>query len=1557
MAYKAGDAELVVVPILKDFHKKVRDAVATLPKKHEIEILPKGLGEFTQRVNTALSTAVVPAFEVPIVPEDISRFAHDLDVELQRVTPRAVEVPIVHENLNQFKADLNNDLKSLTGIESVNVKISHELGGFKTALNNDLKALTGIGPVKVPIKAGSLQDFKSDLNARLNTLTGVKAVKVGLEPDTTGFEAAVNTKLAALNATVKVRVEPDFTGFMAAIRAWEATHRPTIRVGIDADRSSLSGMLGSLNGLGGAAGGAAAGLGGFAAMLKVVAALAPTVIGAIGSIGLGLGGLATLAGPAIGGIAVGMSGVTEAFQAGSAAAESAGKDAEAAAKAQEAAARQIEQAERGVVRAERDLADSHKRAQDAQEDLTRARKEATEQIEDLNLQLRSSALDEESALIALERARERLAETSVDPEASALDQREALLGVREAEQRLIEVRERNHDLQEEAAEANRLGVEGSERVRDAKERLTDAEQGVLDAQQQVADAQQQLADAHRAAAEAATTSSAAADKYQQALANLSPEAAEFVTQMRTLGDQWKELRLATQDALFEGLAEKVTAAFTQLGPALETGLTGAASGVNGIITGILDTLMSDQSAFEQWMSGISGFFEALTPGIKAFTSGIVDMGAAAASAAGPLGAGLGSVFGQIGVALSKLENNGTLAKVMDGFAQALSGIGEFIGPLVEMMGDLGAIVGPQLGDMFSSLGSIITLLGPSFEQIATVVGGLLVEGFDVLAEVLPPIIDAFAVWIEAGAPLISLLGELAEQIIPPLTEAFSAYYEALTPVIMAFVDSLLPILPQLSELLTDLVPVVAEMAQTTGEAFVQALEDLAPHLPTLVQAFSDLMLELTPLLPALVELAASMLPQVTDALVEILPQATQFLELFTDIAQDVIPPVIEGIEFMAETLANMVSPLAATLAAWDGFFADIASIATKAWNSVVSVIAGAVRQIGELLNDIPFDVLGGGGLRSFGDSMVAWADRVESRQNRVGGDGSYYGSNRYVRYADGGGVGFAGPVRGPGGPKDDLVPALLSNGEHVLTAEEVQAAGGHDAIYAWRDRLVGRQVIRRADGGPIPRFATGSVVDGFQLTPEQWRMWNAFFPHNPTAKVTDAGYRTWDDGTNGTSFHYSGQALDIAGPNMMSYAQWIRAADPDARELFYDPLGGFVNGQSIGAIGGHGDHVHWTAGGDIGGAGVVTGGGDWDSAATGIVDPVTGTMRPRTADELAYDYGAGTSGRGPVEGDTDGDGYLNPVEQSQKTMPQRWSELAGQAAQEITADFLGVIGLNDTIPRPLRVADAVARNNAPGINPRTGRPYAQEQDTPVSPAPPTAPSPSGALEDTTPSPGGMPGIKGEVQRAFAPYGWDRGAQWDAVDWIVQKESSWNPTARNPSSGAFGLFQFNPSSGTLQQYLPDYNPAPFVQGQAGARYIDDRYDTPLGAQAFWQTHGWYADGGAVQRGATPVRVFDQGGWLKNGTLGVNLSGEHEPVLTHDQWADIKVGARLLENAGSGQRVAEVTRALTQISERPRTIQGRTGDNVTYVVADMDEAIRKHNRHREREARGYSRAGGR
>jgi hypothetical protein len=96
---------------------------------------------------------------------------------------------------------------------------------------------------------------------------------------------------------------------------------------------------------------------------------------------------------------------------------------------------------------------------------------------------------------------------------------------------------------------------------------------------------------------------------------------------------------------------------------------------------------------------------------------------------------------------------------------------------------------------------------------------------------------------------------------------------------------------------------------------------------------------------------------------------------------------------------------------------------------------------------------------------------------------------------------MGGPVYGLGGPTEDLVPALgpggiryrLSAGEHILTAAEVAAAGGHAAVMAIRKNLLhnrppkvrypgdGSQGIAFAGGGPVQDWPFPVSVKGTKM--------------------------------------------------------------------------------------------------------------------------------------------------------------------------------------------------------------------------------------------------------------------------------------------------------------------------------------------------------------------------------------------------------------------------------------------------------------------------------------------
>lgn len=125
--------------------------------------------------------------------------------------------------------------------------------------------------------------------------------------------------------------------------------------------------------------------------------------------------------------------------------------------------------------------------------------------------------------------------------------------------------------------------------------------------------------------------------------------------------------------------------------------------------------------------------------------------------------------------------------------------------------------------------------------------------------------------------------------------------------------------------------------------------------------------------------------------------------------------------------------------------------------------------------------------------------------------------------------------------------------------------------------------------------------------------------------------------------------------------------------------------------------------------------------------------------------------------------------------------------------------------------------------------------------------------------GAVSGARGSneaiVQQVFEQmYGWGHGPEWDASRYVEMRESGFNNTAQNPTSTAYGMFQFLDS--TWGGYGVAKTSDPTQQSIAGARYIRARYGDPLGAAAHERAFNWYGNGGPVG-GAGLIGVGDQG----------------------------------------------------------------------------------------------------
>lgn len=202
----------------------------------------------------------------------------------------------------------------------------------------------------------------------------------------------------------------------------------------------------------------------------------------------------------------------------------------------------------------------------------------------------------------------------------------------------------------------------------------------------------------------------------------------------------------------------------------------------------------------------------------------------------------------------------------------------------------------------------------------------------------------------------------------------------------------------------------------------------------------------------------------------------------------------------------------------------------------------------------------------------------------------------------------------------------------------------------------------------------------------------------------------------------------------------------------------------------------------------------------------------------------------------------------------------------------------------------------------------QDQQNPVTDPGTSKPAPGQDLGGDGGAAAALASTGNQIKDAFRSglrEAWRTGQPWTDTDYIVGRESGWKVDATNPSSGAFGLGQWNPSSGTLQKYLPDKSTDPAVQGKAFDRYVGDVYTDPMGARSHWDQYGWYDRGGIIHEGTTLMR---------------NELGHKETALPFDP-RDLKAS---LDRGGSGNN-ADLIAEIREL--RFALLSMEPGDNVT------------------------------
>lgn len=754
----------------------------------------------------------------------------------------------------------------------------------------------------------------------------------------------------------------------------------------------------------------------------------------------------------------------------------------ALADARRSAARQVAQAEDAV-------ADAQESARDAQEALNDAREEARLRLAAYRDQLRGAALDEQGAMLSVQQAREQLDAVLADGSSTQLQIDQAQQALAEAEFAYQQSKKRNRDLKQEAKDARAAGVAGDDQVVEARERLTDANEALADAERSlgqaradaarqiadaernlarakadgaeaIADAQAQLAQAQEAAALAGADYAKAQSDLAETMSKFDGPARIFVEALDRAKQAWRDFTDATARPSF-GLAARALDIFSAALPALVP----LARRSSRAVRVLLDDLAAfgsgkEGQSFLRWLErraprAIIGFGRSIGNLLKGFGYLI---GALAETDTGFL-----AMTRRFARWAKNIDQNTTLQRFVDYARRMRPVVGRFLSSLADAFVNVITAAGPIGTLVLEALTGVLDLIAAIDPDILqAVAAGFLAAR---VAMVLYTIAASAAFIASSGlAGVMAILGAVNPFVWVALAVAalvllykkvgwfrdgvdaawswikkttISLWENVLQPIFKAWVayvrDVLIPVVKWLwAKVIKPVFGYIGNLIKDTWNGVIKPI----------LKAWWSYLTQI--LIPALEWLWTKVVKPVFD----------KVGGHIRDTWQNIIKPVLTRLyEFVRDTVAPKLRSAFETIAdIWNALaenaFKPIQFVVDVVWNKGLREVIGAIPGV-----DKPDEI------------------KLPSLPKfRVGGP-------------------VTGGVRGK-----DSVLAWLMPGEHVLTASEVAAAGGHGPIYRMRELLAqgrGRELgdprgirkrLRNRGAGDLPAFRDGGEIDTTDAT-------------------------------------------------------------------------------------------------------------------------------------------------------------------------------------------------------------------------------------------------------------------------------------------------------------------------------------------------------------------------------------------------------------------------------------------------------------------------------------------
>lgn len=493
-----------------------------------------------------------------------------------------------------------------------------------------------------------------------------------------------------------------------------------------------------------------------------------------------------------------------------------------------------------------------------------------------------------------------------------------------------------------------------------------------------------------------------AQKYNEALAKLTPNAREFVTALKAMGPQFSAVRKAVQERLFEGLGKQITAAGKVALPVLNKGLTGTAGALNAMGSGVLAAAkgLASNGQLGKAIAGANAGLGNLSMVPAQFVTGLTQIAVAASPAFDRITKAAGGAATRIAERISKGLESGSLTKAIDQavalvgqlfdvlgnvgailknvFAPAAAAGGGFLGILQDITGELAkatategvqsalralfdtlALVGktaaPLFGQALKILGPVIEELAPPAQQLVRVLGDALSRILTALGPVLSSAAAAVGSLVVALLPLVDVAGQLIAAVLPalvPLFESLSALFVEMAPTIQALADNLaaqlVPLLASLGPILAAILPQFVSLAAAVLPQLTDILVQLTPSLAAVGLAVAQLAVALAPIIGQLVMFAAVFLSQVLPAVQPVIDIVLRFATgALMTLANFITQYAVPALQIIASLLQGDFT------GAMRGAATMTTNLQRDASTAFSNMKANAVRAVGSMVTEIP----------------------------------------------------------------------------------------------------------------------------------------------------------------------------------------------------------------------------------------------------------------------------------------------------------------------------------------------------------------------------------------------------------------------------------------------------------------------------------------------------------------------------------------------------------------------------------------------------------------------------